>query len=268
MHIAVLGCGNMGRAIINGLRAGQPHITITAYDKYPQAIEHLPEGVHFVSPDTWFDGDKTPEAVLLAVKPQDIQTVTAELSDYAVKRGDSVLWISIAAGVHIEKLASFLGPQAHICRVMPNTPSLIGEGVSAYALNQVCSDKDAEMVERIMGSCGKVLAVAETLLDAVTGLSGSGPAYVYRFIEAMIEGGITMGLPAQVARRCAVQTVIGAAKMLQDTNIEPAELKHRVMSPGGTTAHGLLALEENNFAFSVMSAIRAATERSRELGRE
>ncbi|MFW6254278.1 MAG: pyrroline-5-carboxylate reductase family protein [Chitinivibrionales bacterium] len=168
----------------------------------------------------------------------------------------------------MSSLANHFGDDAHLCRVMPNTPALIGEGVSAYALSSNCDEKDGQTVERVMGCCGKVLAVAETLLDAVTGVSGSGPAYVYRFIEALIEGGITAGLPPKIARECAVQTVIGAAKMVQCSQTEPAELKHNVMSAGGTTAYGLLSLEENGFAFSVMKAILAATERSRELGKK
>ncbi len=266
MHIAVLGCGNMGRAIINGVLADQPHIKITAYDKEVQATDLLPDVVTVKDPNTWFDTRDLPRAILLAVKPQDIQTACAKLAADAGERAKNVLWISIAAGVSVARLSQSLGKEPAICRVMPNAPALIGEGISAYALNRFCGPEDAQVVENIMGSCGKVISVAENLLDAVTGLSGSGPAYVFKFIEALIEGGITAGLSAQTARECAVQTVIGAAKMVQQTEAEPAKLKHQVMSPGGTTTHGLLALEKNNFAFSVMQAVLDATKRSRELG--
>jgi pyrroline-5-carboxylate reductase len=159
-----------------------------------------------------------------------------------------------------------LGAQARIVRVMPNTPSLIGEGFSAYALNERCTGHDEEATRHILAACGKAQGVPEKLMDAVTGLSGSGPAYVYLFVEALIEAGVTAGLPLQVAREAAVQTLLGAGHMIRETGEDPAVLKRRVMSPGGTTVEGLRALEHAGLRSAVIEAVRAAAVRSAELG--
>jgi pyrroline-5-carboxylate reductase len=151
---------------------------------------------------------------------------------------------------------------------MPNTPALIGEAMSALTLNSQCDDNDAQIAEEILSACGKVVIVPEKLMNAVTGLSGSGPAYVYLFIEALIEGGVAAGLPYAIARECAVQTVIGAARMVEQTEENAASLKAKVMSPGGTTVRGLMALEKNKFKYSVIQAVTDAAARAEELGRQ
>jgi pyrroline-5-carboxylate reductase len=145
---------------------------------------------------------------------------------------------------------------------MPNTPAMIGEGMSAYSLSGGCSGDDAKTVEYIFSACGKAINVPENLMDAVTGLSGSGPAFVYSFIEALAEGGVSAGLSYQMAMDAAVQTVIGAAKMVQGTSEHPSVLRSRVMSPGGTTVAGLQALERCAFKSAVMGAVAAAAARS------
>jgi pyrroline-5-carboxylate reductase len=170
--------------------------------------------------------------------------------------------------VTISGLEGFLSSSAKICRVMPNTPALIGEGISAFAMNKQCNEDDGQLAEEILSACGKVVRVPEKLMNAVTGLSGSGPAYVYLFIEALIEGGVAAGLPYALAKECAVQTVIGAGRMVEQSDENPAALKSRVMSPGGTTVRGLLALEENKFKYAVIKAVTDAASRAEELGKK
>jgi len=149
---------------------------------------------------------------------------------------------------------------------MPNIPAKIGEGISAFACTENCSEADISLIEQTLKACGKTIAVPEKLLHAVTGLSGSGPAYVFLFIEALIEGGVTAGLPFTVARECALQTVIGAAKLAAESTDHTGALKAGVMSPGGTTAAGLRALEQHAFKHAVIDAVVSATNRSAQLG--
>lgn len=264
MHVAVLGCGNMGRAVVVCLskRYGG-EIAVDVYDKRPEALRDLPSQATVKAPEQWFNGSDQPESILLAVKPQDMALTLTPFR--GVKA--TPLWVSIAAGVTLDELSDHLGKEARICRVMPNTPALIGQGMSAYSLNTNCTADDTALAERILGACGSHVAVPEGLMNAVTGLSGSGPAYVYLFLEALIEGGVTSGLPYSVARECAVQTVIGAARLVHETGEAPAVLKGRVMSPGGTTARGLLELERQGFKYAVINAVNAAAARAAELGK-
>lgn len=263
MRIGVLGTGNMGQALIKGIvNSSKKSVEIIAYDKSPQALKNLPRGVKTISPDKW-TGSAFPQVIIIAVKPNDVADSLASL-----KTGSSKppLWISIAAGVALTKLQSMLPGGARVCRVMPNTPALIGEGMSAYSLNDACTQSDAKLTEEILKSVGLALRVPEKLMNAITGLSGSGPAYVYLFIESLIEGGVTAGLPLPIARQCAIQTVIGASKLLQQSPETPAELKSRVMSPAGTTARGLMALEKGRFKYAVIKAVTSAAARAEELG--
>jgi pyrroline-5-carboxylate reductase len=267
MRIALCGTGTMGRAIIDGLRANDRSASITAWDAVAQARSLLPKDITVAPPDAWFTAGSPPEAVILAVKPSDMAAACAQVFDnWKVSTAVPPLWISIAAGLSIEKLSGFLSAEARICRVMPNTPARIGEGMSAYCCNELCSEADQTLVKSVFSACGKVAAVPEKLMHAVTGLSGSGPAYAFLFIEALIEGGVTAGLPLPVARELAVQTVLGAASMVAQSSDHTGALKAGVMSPGGTTAAGLRALEKNGFKHAVIEAITEATARSVQLG--
>jgi len=267
MKVAIMGAGTMGRAIIDGLRKSEPGITIMAYDTSSAACVALAPEVAVVPPESWFLVEPLPDAVIFAVKPSDIASACRQVNDaLPPQKGASVLMISIAAGISLEKLRTLFPAAQPICRVMPNTPAKIGEGMSGCACNENCAEADCELVRRIFSACGRALFVPEKLLHAVTGLSGSGPAYVFLFIEALIEAGVTAGLPLAVARECAVQTVIGAAKMVAQSDEHTASLKAKVMSPGGTTAAGLLMLEKHAFKHSVMEAVAAATARSVQLG--
>jgi pyrroline-5-carboxylate reductase len=176
------------------------------------------------------------------------------------------LVVSVAAGIPLAAIASGLGPGPRLVRVMPNTPCLIGQGASAYCLGPGATAADGELVGRLLSAVGRAYVVPEKLLDAVTGLSGSGPAFVYVMIEALSDGGVRMGLPRDVATTLAAQTVRGAAEMVLASGEHPAVLKDRVASPGGTTIAGLQALESGAVRAALIAAVEAATRRSVELG--
>ncbi len=202
------------------------------------------------------------EIVVLAVKPQVMPSVLAELASHAEPRH---LFVSIAAGVPLCKIAEQL-PKGKLVRVMPNTPCLVGFGASCYSLGRDAGEAEGQLVERILSSVGSATEVDETLLDAVTGLSGSGPAFVYTMIEAMAAGGVESGLPPDLALRLAIQTTRGATEMLSTTGSSPDELRAQVTSPGGTTVAGLEALAARNGGDALRAAVVAASRRSAELG--
>jgi pyrroline-5-carboxylate reductase len=203
--------------------------------------------------------------VVLAVKPQTMDAVLAGIRP-AVTR--ETLFVSIAAGVPLRRLERGLGSGARVVRVMPNTPALLGQGMSAVVGGRDASARDVARVREMFGAVGDAVTIErEGLLDAVTGLSGSGPAFVYAFAEALIDGGTASGLPRRLAVRLALRTVAGAGAMLLETGKSPADLRAMVTSPGGTTLAGLRYLEERDFMGSVTGAVRAATARARELAR-
>ena len=206
---------------------------------------------------------KSASVLVLAVKPDQVSGVLAGLQDGFAGRH---LLISIAAGVTLAKMEAALPAGARVIRVMPNTPALVGEAAAAFALGKSATVADGELAKRLLSAVGMAFQVKESLLDAVTGLSGSGPAYVYQFIEALSDGGVAAGLPREVATQLAAQTVLGAAKMVLGTGEHPGALKDQVTSPGGTTIEGLHELEKGQLRATVMSAVRAATEKSRKLG--
>jgi pyrroline-5-carboxylate reductase len=200
-------------------------------------------------------------AAVVAVKPGDVEAACRALAETGVGRV-----LSIAAGVPVAKLESWLGPGAAVVRAMPNTPALVGCGAAAIAPGTAASDADLAWAEQILGAVGKVERVPETLLDAVTGLSGSGPAYVFLVAEALIEAGVAVGLPRTVSETLTVQTLLGSARLLAESGERPESLRAAVTSPGGTTAAGLAALESRAVRSAFMEAVHAATQRSRDLG--
>jgi pyrroline-5-carboxylate reductase len=204
------------------------------------------------------------DIVILAVKPQQMCDVLAGIRDAI--RGDALI-VSIAAGVTLARLAAGLPPGQRIVRVMPNTPCLIGRGASAYSLGTSATEDDGSLVGQLLSAVGVAHQVPEEQLDAVTGLSGSGPAFAYTMIEVLSEGGVRMGLPAALAADLAARTVAGAAEMVLASGEAPNVLRDRVTSPGGTTLAGLKALEEGGFQAAVVAAVTAATRRSAELGK-
>ena len=254
----------MASALIRGWVSGGlcEASEIVASDPHPEACRRLQE---------WVPGVRiaatNPEAVdgapvvLLATKPQQIAAVASGIRG-SLAAGPLVL--SVAAGVTLSSLQKWLGT-SRVVRVMPNTPCLVGQGACAFSLGAGASEADAELVMRMLSAVGWAVRVDEKHLDAVTGLSGSGPAYIYVLIEALSDGGVRMGLPRDVATALAAHTVRGAAEMVLRESVHPAVLKDRVASPGGTTIAGLQALEEHGFRASVMAAVVAATQRSDEL---
>jgi pyrroline-5-carboxylate reductase len=205
------------------------------------------------------------EVLFLCVKPPDACAVLRAAAQ-VLQAGQLV--VSVAAGVRLDDLQAAADPETPIIRVMPNTPCLIGKGASVYARGAATNDNHAALVERIFAALGDVHAVPEPLIDAVTGLSGSGPAYIYLVIEALADGGVLMGLPRGLAASLAAQTVLGAAEMVRQTGRHPVELREAVASPGGTTIAALEALERSGVRAAFMGAVRAATERARELGKK
>ncbi|MBN2291567.1 MAG: pyrroline-5-carboxylate reductase [Pirellulales bacterium] len=204
------------------------------------------------------------DVVFLAVKPQNLSEVLPEIAGVL----SDTLVISIAAGVKLGTLAAGLGEDVRLVRVMPNTPCLVGQGASGYCLGEKATPDDGLLAKQLLEASGVAYEVPEKLLDAVTGLSGSGPAFVYIMIEALSDGGVRMGLPRQIASSLAAQTVRGAAEVFIQTGQHPGQLKDNVTSPGGTTIAGIHALESGGIRAALITAVQAATERSIELGKQ
>lgn len=260
--IALIGAGQMAAALAGGWirsKTAAPD-RILAADPSPAAREAFEKATGCRALADNAEVVAAAATLVLAMKPQQFASAAATM-----RIGPEKLVVSILAGVRLQRLAEAF-PQARLVRVMPNTPALVGQAASAYAMGPRAGDDDAELVERLFAAVGRITAVDERLLDAVTGLSGSGPAYVYVLIEALSDGGVRMGLPRSTALALAAQTVLGAAEMVLRTHEHPAVLKDRVASPGGTTIAGLAALEEAGFRSALIAAVEAATRRSEELG--
>jgi pyrroline-5-carboxylate reductase len=198
----------------------------------------------------------------VAVKPEDVETACRAVAGVGAGRV-----LSIAAGVGLDRLEGWLGPGMPVVRAMPNTPALVGEGASAIAAGRAAGTADLDWAEAVLSAVGTVVRLPERLLDAVTGLSGSGPAYMFLVAEALIEAGVASGLPRETSSTLVVQTLLGSARLLAETGEAPEVLRSSVTSPGGTTAAGLRALEDRAVRSAFLAAVEAATERSRQLGR-
>ena len=264
MRIGFIGSGRMASALLEGiLRAEIARASdIVVTDKIAAAAESLAKHTGAGVRDSNAAVAKFAHALILCVKPSDVQAALHEAGNL-----DGKLLISIAAGVPLRRLRAWAPGNPRLIRVMPNTPALVGKGAAAFATADETTPEDIAATERIFGSTGIVVRVKEELLDAVTGVSGSGPAFVYTVIEALADGGVLMGLQREVALRLASQTVLGAAAMVIETGMHPAQLRDQVTSPGGTTIAGLEALEDAGLRSALISAVRAATERSGELGK-
>ena len=261
-----LGAGQMATALATGwIRAGllDPARTL-ATDPLPAARGRFEQLTQAKTLTSIAEVAAAADVVVLAVKPQVLAGVLAELRPQLKPRH---LVISIVAGVPLATLSENLGSGTRLVRVMPNTPCLVGASAAGYAVGGAATSTDAAFAGRLFGAVGKAFALPEYLIDAVTGLSGSGPAFVYVLIEALADGGVRAGLPRDVAQTLAAQTVLGAAKMVLETGQHPAALKDAVASPGGTTIAGLYALERAGFRAGLIEAVVAATERARELGK-
>src|SRR6266852_904867 len=260
-----VGAGNMGEALIKGLLAANlvPAEAIHATDVRLERLKELNRqyGIQISSDNA--ELIRRADIVILAVKPQIMDAVLTEIAPAVTRRK---LLISIAAGVSTAKIRAVLHKDARLIRVMPNTPALVLEGVTAVAKAEGLEADDLETAGEIFSAVGRVVVLGEELMDAVTGLSGSGPAYIAVVIESLADGGVRMGLDRITAMTLATQTVLGAATLLRETGLHPGAVKDMVCSPGGTSIAGIAALEEGGIRTTFIKAVERATQRSRELG--
>jgi pyrroline-5-carboxylate reductase len=259
----------MGFALMKGASRGLPEASIYFTDLELEKAKAAANSLEAEIVKTNIEGVKKGDYVFLAVKPQVLPHVLAEIAESAKERTSSsspAVFISMAAGWSIKKIQEIIGAKTPVVRLMPNTPSLIGKGTIPFAASgEVPPERTAEL-KKLLSGAGVVDQLDEHYMDAVTGLSGSGPAYVYLFIEALSDGGVKCGLPRDKAILYAAQTVFGAAAMVHETGKHPGELKDMVTSPGGTTIAGIAALEEGALRSTVIKAVEAAWKRSIELG--
>ncbi len=237
---------------------------ILASDPLPAAREAFGAGLRLRSTPDNLEVVHHSDLLVLAVKPQSMAALLHEIRPVLTP---AHLVVSIAAGITLQQLSEGLGPGRRLIRVMPNTPCLVGASASGYTPGESATREDVDRVDKLLNAVGRAFRVPEQLLDAVTGLSGSGPAFVYLIIEALSDGGVRVGLPREVATALAAQTVLGSAKMVLETNLHPGVLKDAVTSPGGTTIAGVHALERAGVRGALMDAVEAATTRSNELGK-
>ena len=265
MKIGFLGAGQMARALAAGFaRAGLcSPANLFAADPIPEALAEWRQRTGGTSCADNPAVAAAADVLILAVKPG---SVPAALREIAPTLADRHLLVSIAAGVTLRQLSEGVGANRRIVRTMPNTPCLVGAGAIGFAGGAAAKPDDLALVQKLFGAVGTAVEVAEPLLDAVTGLSGSGPAYVFLAIDALADGGVQAGLPRAAALKLAAQTVLGAAKMVLETGTHPGELKDQVASPGGTTIAGLAVLERAGVRSAFIDAVVAATVRAGELG--
>jgi len=266
--ISCIGSGNMGLALMKSIKKEtEIYITDADEEKAKESCKQLSSNAKYISSNVEAAGKG--DIVFLAVKPQVLQTVLTEIASAVIKRNDADIppvLISMAAGWSIKKIQETIGVNVPVARIMPNTPALIGKGMIAMAFSPEVPAQKAAEIESILSGAGITDKIDERYMNAVTGLSGSGPAFVYLFIEAMADGAVRAGLPRDKALLYAAQTVAGAAEMVQKSGKHPGELKDMVASPGGTTIAGIAALEDGAFRSTVIKAVEAAWKRSIELG--
>jgi pyrroline-5-carboxylate reductase len=262
--IAILGAGKIGEALLSGLLgAGRAAGSLMFSERSADRTDELTRryGVRGVDVPT---AAREADVLVVAVKPQDIDPLLAEVAPAVA---DGTLVVSVAAGLPTSLYESRLPEGIPVVRVMPNTPILVGEAMSAISAGSHATAEHLELVEELLRSVGKVVRVPESQQDAVTALSGSGPAYFFFLVEAMIDAGILLGLPRAVAAELIIQSAVGSARMLADTGEHPVSLREAVTSPGGTTIAAIRELENHGVRAALLSAIEAAAQRSAELGR-
>ncbi len=267
LRVGFIGGGNMAEALLRGLLdAGSKPQSVVVGEPLGKRRAQLRRRYGIVATKSNLDVARVSKVLVLAVKPQVMREVLAGMTQ-AVEREHLI--VSIAAGVRLATIEQALGTRCRVVRVMPNTPCLVGRGMSVLCRGSHATAADLRTAKQLFANVGAVETIEEEdKLDAVTGLSGSGPAYVYYFVEALIEGAVSAGLERELARILAYETVAGAAEMLCQTGAEPAELRAAVSSPGGTTLAGLGRLDRGKFVATVAAAVLSAAKRSEELARE
>jgi len=264
--ICIIGGGNMGEALAGGIiSSGLAQAEdIAIHDILEERLAYFKNRYHVSVSKNISGAIETSDIVILAVKPQNMEKV---LEDIAGAIGDKLI-ISIAAGITLGFIEKHLGEKTRAVRVMPNTPALIGEGAAALAGGKNATDNDITTARRIFDSVGVTVVVKEELIDAVTGLSGSGPAYGFIIIDALANAGVSQGLEAETALKLAAQTMLGAAKLCLNGDKTPTQLTDMVTSPGGTTIEGIKALKAGKIRETLAAAVKAATKKSKELGKK
>jgi pyrroline-5-carboxylate reductase len=265
-RVAILGVGVMGETLLSGLlRAGRPAGTLLVGEKRPDRAGELRERYGVEVLDDNLRVVRAVDTVLVVVKPQDMGEL---LDEIAPELRPGQLVVSLAAGITTAFIESHLPDGVAVVRVMPNTPALVDEGMAAISAGSHCDATHLEMVESLLRATGRVLEVPERQQDAVTAISGSGPAYLFFVVEAMIEAGVHLGLPRTTATDLVVQTVVGSATLLRETGEHPTVLREQVTSPGGTTAAAIRELEDHKVRAAFLTAMQAACDRSRQLSGE
>jgi pyrroline-5-carboxylate reductase len=267
--LAIIGGGKIGEALLSGLlraRDGRPArylaSEVTVVEHYPDRIGYLIDRYGVAVADIATAASLS-DTVLIAVKPQDIDTVLTELAGCV---SPEHLVVSVAAGITTARIEKALPPGCSVVRCMPNTPALVDEAMTAISAGSHADDEHLQRAQDLLSAVGRVVRVPESQLDAVTALSGSGPAYFFYLVEAMIDAGILLGLPRALAAELIVQTAVGSAVMLRDSNEHPVQLREAVTSPGGTTISAIRELENHAVRAALIAAIEAARDRSVELG--
>ncbi len=262
--IGIIGCGNMGRGIMEGVLKNDTAKAdkIFIYDKDSVKTHEIGKSLGVRVSENSLKLMEDADVVILAVKPNIYKVVLEEIR--GAVRKDQII-VTIAAGINLAFVEGILGEDKHIVRTMPNTPALVGEGMTAIVPGKGSREEDLQTVVEIFSGIGKVEVVPEYLIDAVIGISGSSPAYVYMFIEAMADGAVLAGMPRDKAYRFAAQAVLGSAKMVLESGKHPGELKDMVCSPGGTTIDAVISLERNGFRGVVVNAVEACIKKSRDM---
>ena len=265
--VGVIGVGNMGAALVRGIidRGTEPAHSVVVCDLNQVLVDRLCDDLGVVDGGGAVQVAATADLVVLAAKPQNLPALLDEISA-SISANQTIM--SIAAGVTTESIEERLGSKPSVIRVMPNLPALVGEGVSVFCGGSNAAEVDFDRVEAVLSSVGVCFKAPEDLMDPVTALSGTGPAYIFHTMEAMIQSGVEMGMTSEMAERLVLQTVLGAAVLAMESDLDPTSLREAVTSRGGTTDAAISHLEKHDYIRLVVEAILAAMERSRELGRE
>ncbi|WP_247928667.1 pyrroline-5-carboxylate reductase [Streptococcus mitis] len=265
MKIGFIGLGNMGASLAKAVLQAKTGDDLLLANRSQAKVDAFIAdfgGQASSNEEIFAEAD----VIFLGVKPAQVSTLLAESQDILEKR-ESLLLISMAAGIKLEKLASLVPSQHCLIRMMPNTPVSIGQGVISYALSVNCHPEDNELFCQLLAKAGQLVEISDGLIDAATGLAGCGPAFVYLFIEALADAGVQTGLPREMALKMAAQTVVGAGQMVLESQQHPGVLKDQVCSPGGSTIAGVASLEVHAFRGTVMDAVNQAYKRTQELGK-
>ncbi|CEF69807.1 Pyrroline-5-carboxylate reductase 3 [Strongyloides ratti] len=266
MRIGFIGAGKMAQALAKGLITSGRYEAANIIASSPKVDNKVLDECKSLGVNTTYDNTEVIECsdvIFVAVKPGNVSKVAAEIAPVFERKK---LLVSIALGITIRNIENLLPPKSRVVRVMPNTPCLVGAGASAFSMGSACYDGDSTLVQDLLSTVGYAVEVPEILIDPVTGLSGSGPSYMFSVIEGLADGGVKMGIPRDLSIRLAAHTLLGASKMVLETGIHPAILKEAVQSPAGSSVYGIHEIEKGNLKATLISAVEAATNRSRATG--